>query len=117
MDRTCGNGGFDKCKSNIEIKIRRFNPRVGQTPFDSVYVLDFYEGMTLHGALEYIFKVLDHTIAFRPYKCNKGICMSCAISVNRKRQRACTTLLKAGDRLIIEPYDDKKVVRDLVTVL
>jgi hypothetical protein len=62
-------------------------------------------------------RTLDHTIAFRPYKCNKGICMSCIVSVNGKRQRACTTFLNAGDRLLIEPSHDRDVVRDLVTLL
>jgi succinate dehydrogenase/fumarate reductase-like Fe-S protein len=117
MDRTGGRNDLDKSQTKIEIRIRRFNPQLEQTPYDSVYILNFHEGMTLYGALDYIYKTLDPTIAFRPYKCDKGICTSCVVSVNGNRQRACTTFLNPGDCLLVEPSDDKYVVRDLVTIL
>jgi succinate dehydrogenase/fumarate reductase-like Fe-S protein len=100
----------------IEIRIRRFNPSSKDGPTESIYLLDYHEGMTLHNALHYIYKTLDPTVAFRPYKCNKGICMSCLVSVNGKRQQACTTFLNPGDHLLIEPNSAGPLIRDLATI-
>jgi succinate dehydrogenase/fumarate reductase-like Fe-S protein len=115
MDQT---GGYDKLggyQEDVRIRIRRSNPLCQEGPKDSVYTLNYWEGMTLHSALDYIYKVLDPTIAFRPYKCNKGVCMSCIVTVNGKRRRACSTFLRPGDHLLIEPIHGRPIIRDLVT--
>jgi succinate dehydrogenase/fumarate reductase-like Fe-S protein len=119
MDRTGGTGRIDKSgnsKRTVEIRIRRAEPLSGDCTGESVYTLDYLEGMTLHNALDFIYKEIDPTIAFRPYKCNKGVCMSCLVSVNGKRQQACTTFLNPDDRVLVEPDYGRPVVRDLVTI-
>ena len=118
MDRECSRDGSSTSGNEIEIRIRRFNPtfKDREEARESAYVIPFVEGLTLHRALEYIYNRLDSTLAFRPYRCDKGICMSCLVSVNGKRQQACITLLKPGDHLLIEPDRDRTVIRDLVTV-
>ena len=105
-------GGFQR---DVEIVIRRSNPHSQEIQRDTVYTLNYKEGMTLHSALDYIYKVLDPTIAFRPYKCNKGVCMSCVVTVDGKKRQACSTFLKPGDRLLIEPVSSRPLLRDLVT--
>lgn len=111
MDRTGGPKG-----SVVEIRVRRLNPHSQGGTTDSVYTLDYSEGMTLQSALEEIYKRLDPSLAFRPYRCNKGVCMSCLVSVDGKRRQACTTFLKPRDRLFVEPDPAYSLIRDLVTV-
>ena len=101
---------------DIEITIRRCDRRSGRESDKTVFVVRHYEGMTLHNALGEIYRRLDASLAFRPFSCNKGTCMSCLVSVNGKTQQACTTLLQPGDRLLVEPETAHRLVRDLVVV-
>jgi succinate dehydrogenase/fumarate reductase-like Fe-S protein len=109
MDR-----GPKSLKRSVEIRIRRLSAPKG-SPEESVYLLDYYEGMTLHRALEEIYQKLDSTLAYRPYRCNKGICMSCLVSVDGKRRQSCTIFLRPGDRVLVESEKEHPRVRDLVT--
>jgi len=116
MDQAGGHDKLGEFRRDVKIRIRRFSPHSQGGPKNSVYTLNHWEGMTLHSALDYIYKVLDPTVAFRPYKCNKGICMSCVVTVNGKRRQACSTFLNPGDQLLIEPTHGELVIRDLVTI-
>ena len=116
MDQAGRDDKFGRFHMVVEIVIRRSNPHSQEMPEDSVYTLNYKEGMTLHSALNYIYETLDPTIAFRPYKCNKGVCMSCLVTVNGKNRQACCTFLKPGDHLLIEPFHQRPVLRDLVTI-
>ncbi len=95
----------------VEIAIRRL-------PGDrtDVFALDHREGLTLQAALQYIYENLDDSLAFRPYKCGKGVCMSCVVSVNGKKRQACNTILHPGDRLLVEAAPGCSCVRDVVVV-
>lgn len=106
-------GQFQK---DVSIIIRRSNPHSQEMPKEAVYILNYWEGMTLHSALDYIYSVVDSTLAFRPYKCNKGVCMSCLVTVNGKNRQACSTFLKPGDHLLVEPFQQHTVLRDLATI-
>jgi len=103
-------------QSAVEIKIRRSS--TGSQPDSEVcsYKLQYREGMTLHSALEDVFKLKDQSLAFRRYRCGKGACMSCMVSVNRERKQACTTLLMPGECVFVEPDSARPLVRDLVTI-
>lgn len=116
MDRDSVETERGRSRNEIEIRIRRLPLSPGEGPAESVYTLPFSEGLTLHRAIEWIYTRLDPTIAFRPYRCNKGICMSCLLTVNGKRQQACVLFLKPGDRLLIEPDQSRPAIRDLVTI-
>lgn len=119
MDGTRGSCRINKSDNlnrTVEITIRRGEPISGESTGDSVYTLEYQEGVTLHDALLYVYREMDPTIAFRPYRCNKGVCMSCLVSVNGKRQQACTTFLNPDDRVLVEPNIGRPVVRDLVTI-
>ena len=117
MDRTGDTGRIEKSanlKRTVEIRIIRSD--LSSSGCESVYTVDYREGMTLHNALDLIYRELDPTIAFRPYRCNKGVCMSCIVTANGKRQRACTTFLDPDDKVLVEPDGTRPVVRDLVTI-
>jgi succinate dehydrogenase/fumarate reductase-like Fe-S protein len=114
MDRANRNSPFNELK-DVEIRIRRTNPD-SQGLNESFYRVRYEEGMTLHNALNYLYNTIDPSLAFRPYKCNKGVCMSCIVLINGKTQRACTALLKPGDHLLIEPAKSRPVIRDLSTI-
>jgi succinate dehydrogenase/fumarate reductase-like Fe-S protein len=115
MDRT-GKRDRIEAEQNVRITVRRWAPRGGEDPIDADFVLDCREGMTLQRALEEVYRRLDPTLAFRPFNCNKGICMSCLVSVNGRRKQACTTLLRPGDCLRVAPAHSEEVIRDLVAL-
>lgn len=115
MDQTGRHDKLGEIQRDVEIVIRRSNPHSQEISKDAVYTLHYKEGMTLHSALDHIYKELDPTLAFRPYKCNKGVCMSCVVTVNGKKSQACSTFLNPGDHLLIEPASGRPLLRDLVT--
>ena len=117
MDRAgkCGQG-LPTPETIVELRIKRSNPANQESAQESIFILEYHAGMTLQSALEYIYARLDSSLAFRPYRCGKGICASCLVSVNGRRKKACTTFLKPGDRLVIGPDPFRPLIRDLVTI-
>jgi succinate dehydrogenase/fumarate reductase-like Fe-S protein len=115
VDQTGRKDRLGEIQKDVEIIIRRSDPHTPAIPNEVAYTVPYSEGMTLHSVLEYIYTVLDPTIAFRRYKCNRGICMSCVVTVNGKKRQACSTFIKPGDHLLIEPIHGRHVIRDLVT--
>jgi len=115
VDQAGRDDKLGELRKDVEIVIRRSDPHSPETPKDVVYAVPYREGMTLQSALDYIYRVLDPTIAFRPYKCGRGICMSCVVTVKGRKRQACSTFLEPGDHLLIEPTRGRPVIRDLVT--
>lgn len=115
MDQADQDDKLGEIQKDVEVIIRRSDPHSPGIPKDAVYAIPYRKGMTLHSALDYIYRILDPTLAFRPYKCNRGTCMSCVVTVNRRNRQACNTFLNPGDHLMIEPIHDRPVIRDLVT--
>jgi NADH-dependent fumarate reductase subunit B len=95
----------------VEISVKRSNSNELQT-----YKVPFYNGMTLLAALRYIGDNLDETLRFRNYHCGRGVCTTCIVKVDGCVKRSCCTPLKAGEKYIVEPANDK-VIKDLVVVL
>lgn len=75
------------------------------------YNVPFLEGRSVLGILQYIFEVLDPTLAFGG-SCRVGLCASCLVRVNGKVMRACTTIPK--EDFILEPFRHDCVTRDLI---
>jgi succinate dehydrogenase / fumarate reductase iron-sulfur subunit len=80
----------------------------------AAYEVPVEAGQSVLGVLQYIYDRLDSTLAFS-CSCRIGLCAACLVRVNGKVVRACTTLAE-GD-MLIEPYKDAAVIRDLVTQL
>jgi succinate dehydrogenase/fumarate reductase-like Fe-S protein len=78
------------------------------------YEVPVEAGQSVLGVLQHIYDNLDPTLTFA-CSCRIGFCSACLVRVNGKAVRACTTLAE-GD-MVIEPYEDDAVVRDLVVRL
>jgi succinate dehydrogenase/fumarate reductase-like Fe-S protein len=72
------------------------------------------EGMSVLGALDYIYENLDPTLAYYDHAaCAQGICKTCLAKIDGKPGLMCQTLVKGDVR--VEPAGKFKVIRDLVT--
>ena len=101
-------------QQQIIIKVFRFNPATDKKPWFDEYVLPYSKNVTVLGILRYIYKNLDPTLAFRNYHCGAMACGSCRVTINGKQTKSCSTVVRPGETLIIEPHNREKVIRDLV---
>ncbi|RLI73763.1 succinate dehydrogenase iron-sulfur subunit [Archaeoglobales archaeon] len=97
---------------DVEFKVRRFD---GEKSYWQTFNIPVKKGMTVLEGLYYIKENLDGSLAFRA-SCRMAICGSCAVKINGKPRLACETqILEIGSRLEIEPLDNFKVIKDLIT--
>lgn len=101
----------------IYASIFRYNPAEDQQPHYQTYAVPVKRERTLQALLEDIYENYDHTLAFRKGKCYQGICGRCLVKLNGKPVRACSTIIKAGETVQVDPVNNDKVLKDLVTQL
>lgn len=101
----------------IVASIFRYDPAVDEQPHYQAYTIPVQQELTLQAVLEYIYENYDDQFAFRKGKCYQGICGRCVVKLNGKPVRACSTLLKAGATVQVDPVNQEKVLKDLVTIL
>jgi len=70
--------------------------------------------MNVYQVLEYIYKNIDATLAFRRFCCFKGVCQSCLMKINGEVKRACSTTVELGDEITLEPIPYRPIIRDLI---
>jgi succinate dehydrogenase/fumarate reductase-like Fe-S protein len=102
-------------KNVITAKIQRFDPEIDKSPRYQEYQVETVENMSVLGLVKYIHDNMDRTLAYRNVGCYLGVCIGCLMNINGKNLRACSTTVRPGDEVSIEPA--KKgytVVRDLV---
>lgn len=96
----------------VTVRIRRGTP--GEEPRIENYDVPYREGMSVLDAVMWIHANLDSTLAVR-YACiNANACKECMVQVDGKTGYACTARLEPTGALI-EPLDNKTLIRDLVT--
>lgn len=78
------------------------------------YEVPLEDGQSVLGVLQYIYEHVDPSIGFT-CSCRIGLCSSCLMRVNGKVVQSCSTL--ANGDMIIEPYKEDALVRDLVAEL
>lgn len=78
------------------------------------YEVPFEKGQSVLDVLEFIYGHIDPCLGFLS-SCRIGLCTSCLVRVDGKVVRACTTL--AEGNMVIEPYRDSLIVRDLIAEL
>ncbi len=78
------------------------------------YQVPLEHGQSVLGVLQYIAEHVDPTLTFT-CSCRIGLCTACLVRLNGQVVRACTTLAERG--MIIEPYKDSAVIRDLAADL
>ena len=98
-----------------KVKVFRFNPDVDAAPYYQNYEVPMEENLTVLFILKKIYSEIDQTLAFRENLCFKGGCTQCLMSINGAPAKACSTLIKPGEEVLVEPFAGAPVVRDLVT--
>jgi succinate dehydrogenase / fumarate reductase iron-sulfur subunit len=98
----------------IKAKIYRFNPDNDKEPYYQNYEIPVNREVTVHELLSIIHREYDGTLAFRSFKCYKGMCSTCIVKLNGKSVRSCATPLKMNSEITLEPVKSGRVIRDLV---
>lgn len=101
----------------VAARIFRFDPQVDDEPHFEVYQVPFQHGMSVLGVLRYVYEELDPTLAFRNYRCGRGICASCRVRVNGRAVKACRTIVEPQSTVTIEPLEEGHVIRDLAVTM
>ncbi|SNR69931.1 succinate dehydrogenase/fumarate reductase iron-sulfur subunit [Desulfurobacterium atlanticum] len=102
-----------------EIKVKIFRTKKGKKVRYDIFKVPFKEGITILDLLNYIKENIDPSLTFRAF-CRSGVCGSCTVRVNGKPLLACKTQIKEivdefeVEKLIIEPIDGFKIIKDLV---
>lgn len=96
---------------NARLTVFRFDPTDGK-PFYRDYQVPLTESLTVLDALFHLNAHGEDPPAFRRFRCNRGQCASCVMTINGRTRRACTT--RVSDGMVIEPLYDYPVIRDLV---
>jgi len=98
----------------IKAKIYRFDPDRDKKPFYKEYEIPVERRVTVHELLNIIHRDYDGSLAFRTFKCYKGMCTTCILKVNGKTVKSCAHPLDMDAEITIEPVENGTVVRDLV---
>jgi succinate dehydrogenase / fumarate reductase iron-sulfur subunit len=100
----------------VVAEVFRFDPSRDGAPRMQTYVVPYRRRMTIFTMLRQIYEHIDPTLAFRPQHCGIGICGTCRLRIGASGRivQGCLTTLKPGDHVEIRPYNERKVIRDLV---
>jgi len=96
----------------IHAKIVRYSPDDIEKRIDK-FEVPYFAGMTFQVLLRYIYENLDPTLAFRDYRCGRGVCNTCRIKVNGKIIKSCETPVELDKEVVLEPANNN-IIRDLV---
>lgn len=98
--------------ASIAVRIRRGAP--GEASRIETFDVPWREGMSALDALVWVRTNVDSTLGVR-YACiNANACKECMIRIDGRAGYACTARLGPGGALL-EPLDNKALIRDLVT--
>ena len=102
--------------SFVQVTIQRYDPQKpqGTQSWQQTYNIVLDETISVFDLLQRIYAELDPTLAFRTQQCNQGICNVCRMKVNDKAVRACQTLVRPGESLMVKALHDDRRIRDLV---
>lgn len=101
-------------EKKIMLHVLRFHPAMDDVPHFEDFEVPFVEGLTVMGALDYVYEHLDPTLAYYDHAaCAQGICKTCMVKINGQPGLMCQTHL--SENVVLEPLDGVEVVRDLVT--
>ncbi len=98
----------------IKAKIYRFDPDNDKQAYYQDYEVPIDRSVTIHELLSIIRRDMDSTLAFRLYKCYKGMCQTCLVKLNGKPVKSCATQVAPNSEITLEPVGGGTVVRDLV---
>ena len=100
---------------SIKVVVFRYDPEAGDPPHYDEFRVNAEGEMSVLLLLDKIQKEIDPTLGFRAYCCGLQMCRSCLLRINRKNRLACITLVKPGEKVIVEPARfSRNHIRDLV---
>ena len=99
--------------SSIFIKVFRFQPDKEAEGHYQDFEVTSMEPLSIMVLLAKVHDI-DPTFACRTSTCFKGKCGSCLVRVNGLDILGCTTLVRPGDSIVVEPHSKFKVIRDVV---
>ena len=101
----------------IEFLIYRFNSVKKTKPSYDSFSIPYIKGMTALDVIQYVYKYLDPTLAFR-YECRHGICGTCGVMLNGKPVLSCSTQIDPKNKTnTIGPLVNFPVEKDLIVDL
>jgi succinate dehydrogenase/fumarate reductase-like Fe-S protein len=100
--------------AEIKAKILRYNPDKDDKPYFQDYKVKTDRTVTIHELLTMIHRDHDGTLAYRQFKCYKGMCTTCVVKLDGKVVKGCATRVKPGSEITLEPASGGEVIRDLV---
>lgn len=103
-------------EDTVIVQVWRSHRETGHELGFQTYQVPYLRRMSVLTMLNYIYEHLDPTLAYRNYTCGRGLCNSCRVKLNGKTIKGCNILVRAGDRLVLRPFNDR-VIRDLATVI
>lgn len=104
---------MEKSNGNqFNITVFRYDPTKDKAGHYQTYQVPRKEGMTVLGALTYIYENIDSSLAFT-YSCKWGQCCGCMARVGGQVMKTCLADLTADAK--IEPLPGYEIIKDLVT--
>ncbi len=100
--------------AKIKAKILRYDPDKEEKSYYQDYEVEVDRPVTIHELLTMIRKDFDGTLAFRTYKCYKGMCQTCVVKLDGKTVKSCSTQILPDSEITLEPPAGGEVIRDLV---
>jgi len=104
---------MDIVKGQITARAFRFDPAVDQEPHFETYAVDVDGPISVMILMRKVHEQ-DPTFACRTSMCLKGVCGSCLVRVDGYDVLGCSTLVRPGDAVTLEPHSRYQHVRDLV---
>src|SRR5665811_33158 len=99
----------------ITLAVFRYDPDVDAEPRYQEYRVLAEEETSVLNLLDTIQRDVDETLSFRSFCCGLQSCRSCLMRMDRKRGFACTTLVKPGEMITLDPLTfPEGHIKDLV---
>jgi len=97
--------------------VYRYNSAKKAKPVFESFSVPYIKGMTVLDVIQYVYKHLDPTLAFR-YECRQGICGTCGVMLNDKPVLSCSTQIDPKNKInTIGPLANFPVEKDLIVDL
>lgn len=99
--------------SSIVVSVFRFTPGMDEKGRFQEFTIESAEPLSVKALLAKVHDI-DPTFACRTSSCFKGLCGSCLVRVNGKDVFGCTTLVRPGEAVAVEPHSGFQTIRDVV---
>ena len=102
-----------KPPDEITIRLFRFDPAFEQEPRYEVITYATEEPLSVMMLMQQL-HALDPERACRTSMCFKGACGACLVQLNGRSVLGCSTLIRPGEEIRLDPHPGFKHIRDLV---